>query len=87
MKLLLIILLFLIACEEEKTPCWSISDSLRVEQRVWVLNCIEKANPKSNEEPEDWIEECEDVSIRLYGDLIGPKNSDWGKRNYLYLCL
>ena len=28
------------------------------EQNAWVLGCLEAANPKSDEEPEDWIGEC-----------------------------
>jgi hypothetical protein len=32
----------------------------------FILQCIENANPKSDEEPEDWLYICERMSIDLY---------------------
>jgi hypothetical protein len=30
----------------------------------WLLKCIEAANPMSDEEPEDWIAQCERTGIK-----------------------
>lgn len=30
----------------------------------WMLECIKRANPKSDEEPEDWILQCERTGKR-----------------------
>ncbi len=43
-----------IACSEEE------SDELA----SWILKCVEKANPQSDEEPEDWIRQCERTGKR-----------------------
>lgn len=32
------------------------------ERQAWVLKCIENANPKSDEEPEDWLGMCTRMS-------------------------
>jgi len=36
------------------------------EQSVFILDCIKNANPKSDEEPEDWIYMCKNMSLDLY---------------------
>lgn len=36
------------------------------EQQEWVANCIKDANPKSDEEPEDWIRQCFYTSVKLF---------------------
>lgn len=36
------------------------------ERAHFILQCIENANPKSDEEPEDWIVKCEDISTRTF---------------------
>jgi hypothetical protein len=41
-----------------------------VEARSWVLECLEKANPKADEEPEDMIIQCEITAKRLFGELV-----------------
>ena len=43
-------------CDDESIP-------LRAE---FTLQCIANANPKSDEEPEDWIHQCEDMATELY---------------------
>lgn len=32
----------------------------------FTLQCIENANPKSDEEPEDWLYKCENMAEKLY---------------------
>jgi hypothetical protein len=34
--------------------------------REWILQCIEKANPHSDEEPEDNTAQCEKTAARLF---------------------
>jgi hypothetical protein len=53
------------------TNCMNIADDPRLHYEyecppekndqvaAWVLKCIEVANPKADEEPEDWIRQCE----------------------------
>lgn len=36
-----------------------------VEYRDFVASCIKDANPKSDEEPEDWISQCEQTGKRI----------------------
>ena len=35
-------------------------------QAKFILNCIANANPKSDEEPEDWLPMCEAMAQRMY---------------------
>lgn len=51
---------------------------------AFILSCIESANPKSDEEPEDWIGKCEDMAERTYCtqktvmvEQFKPSNSYW----------
>lgn len=32
---------------------------------TWILKCIKDANPQSDEEPEDWISQCERTGKRI----------------------
>ena len=32
---------------------------------AWVSTCLKDANPKSDEEPEDWIRQCERTGSRI----------------------
>jgi len=34
----------------------------RKERSEFILKCIENANPKSDEEPEDWIKDCQKIA-------------------------
>lgn len=36
------------------------------EQSKFILTCIKNANPKSDEEPEDWLYQCKNISLDLY---------------------
>lgn len=45
---------------------WDCNKSTTEERANFTLQCISNANPKSDEEPEDWILMCEDIANRLY---------------------
>ena len=70
----LILLFSLTACGEdeysthmkEQTICDESSKSKRAN---FILNCIKNANPKSDEEPEDWIKDCQYIAEETYCEL------------------
>ena len=35
----------------------------------FTLHCIDNANPKSDEEPEDWIDMCHEMAVDIYCPL------------------
>jgi len=43
--------------------------STREERSSMILECIRGGNPKSDEEPEDWIGICEEMAERTYCPL------------------
>ena len=43
--------------------------------RAWVLECIGRANPISDEEPEDWIKRCAITVRQLYGRCVKVKDT------------
>ncbi len=45
--------------EEYKTHCDEKSADDRAE---FILQCLKNANPKSDEEPEDWIYQCQNMA-------------------------
>ena len=73
---LTIILLFFLSCNTDQKVGYFVPEEKKDAQRAWILECIEKANPRSDEEPEDWIVQCEDTSLRLYGNLLRVKYTD-----------
>jgi hypothetical protein len=70
----LILLFSLTACGEdeystemkEQAVCDESSKSKRAN---FILSCIKNANPKSDEEPEDWIRECQYIAEQTYCEL------------------
>jgi hypothetical protein len=52
-----------------------------IEHRAsFTLECIKNANPSSDEEPEDWIRECEYMALNLYckkAQFDYYKDKDW----------
>ena len=94
-KLILIsvVALSLVGCGESK-----IVEKIRMERycfdetieaRVsFVLQCVKDSNPMSDEEPEDWIEECSDTAERLYcpkAEVIQVWRVDsLGSSSYMY---
>jgi len=72
-KLLLIsTLALLVGCGEDEsrtvTESRMFCDTQPVKQQVSVftLQCIANANPKSDEEPEDWIRLCKQMAVDLF---------------------
>lgn len=69
---LLVIVMFVLAgCSGEKEiyRVKTVYDcpNDNTEQRVdFILKCIENANPKSDEEPEDWIYMCENMALKAF---------------------
>lgn len=62
----------LVGCDNKSKPTISkyIEDvvdcsKVREQQASFINQCITNANPKSDEEPEDWIRSCEKMSERL----------------------
>ena len=42
------------------------TDCKTTEQSKFVLECIKNGNPKSDEEPEDWIYMCKTMSLSMF---------------------
>ena len=49
--------------KNEKYIC---EDNTVDKRAIFNTECIKNANPKSDEEPEDWIELCENMATRTY---------------------
>ncbi len=47
------------------TPYCSAPEEVAVVS-VWILHCIEKANPKSDEDPEDWVKQCQRTAEEIH---------------------
>jgi len=90
MKYVLIIIGFLVGCgnDENSTskPCYAMPDSLKSDYRSWLISCIEKGNPLSDEEPEDLVLQCEKTGIRAFSKLINLDDRTWGVDYYVYTC-
>lgn len=82
--------------EEERLPYTRLEvhkhcpESSRQERDRFVLKCIENANPRSDEEPEDWIELCGEMGKdihcedRLYRQWYRPIGDYYqGQERYL----
>ena len=72
-RFILIGLLLVVGCEFKKpnvrvrTRKEKICNKNTVNKRKdFILNCIKNANPKSDEEPEDWIYICENISKNVF---------------------
>lgn len=59
-----IAILLAVACEREPKPVPPAAYDPAM--RRWILDCIEKANPHSDEEPEDNTAQCEETATRLF---------------------
>ena len=66
--LLLVPLLFLFACGDEGNWqwTWACKPDTQEKREKFILQCVDKANPHSDEEPEDWIDECGRQAKLLY---------------------
>ena len=71
MKQLLIAALILVACESEPQqkaePVLCKPDTEKLQ--TWMLECIKNGNPKSDEEPEDLVLQCEATAVRMFCGL------------------
>jgi hypothetical protein len=70
----LVLLFALTACGEDEYATYLrqelVCDASSVSQRSdFILTCIKNANPKSDEEPEDWITYCQDMAKETYCEL------------------
>jgi len=77
--LIFFIILLLVGCDDYPKEQTVTEDRLNcaqdtVEARsAFILSCLSKANPKSDEEPEDWIKFCQTMAeetICTYQSLI-----------------
>jgi hypothetical protein len=72
MKILFITLTLLLAltgCGKDYTNYAIEPDCSEVESEPrasFILACLQNANPKSDEEPEDWIRQCETMAENAY---------------------
>ena len=68
---LLVTSLLLVACENPSgetririKTIYECDEQQKKESADFILKCIANGNPKSDEEPEDWIGMCEDMAHR-----------------------
>ena len=61
------------------TAEYSCDGETREQRASFLLKCIDNANPFAEEDPEDWILTCEEVTIRLFCEKIKGFKL-WGKR-------
>ena len=74
-RVVLITLALMLGCEDPpQAPNLTTVLECREEHKEklapWILECIANANPKSDEEPEDWIGRCEGMGRRTLCDQI-----------------
>jgi hypothetical protein len=87
MKRYLFLLFGICACDPDVTDevyptSYQDCAEANVEQRAqFILKCIESANPKSDEEPEDWILLCNQMARDTYcREIRGFFHSVWINR-------
>jgi len=69
--LILSSLLLFVGCSDryyvhDAVTCDKPSKELAAKREKFILTCIKNGNPKSDEEPEDWIGKCENMAVRNY---------------------
>lgn len=67
-------------------PCYTVPDSLKQDHRDFVLACIHNGNPRSDEEPEDLIVQCEASATRMFGDIHDPDRLGQWVHSSVKLC-
>ncbi len=81
--LILLAFLLLAGCNPDEYVAWEnvIPENKKAEAAQWLIDTVEAANPKSDEEPEDSIRQAEKTMIKLYGvPTIGirtERNHKW----------
>lgn len=81
MKYLLVIMLIVINIQagENIRVVETYNQCNKKDQSVFILDCIKNANPKSDEEPEDWIYMCKNMSLDLFCTVSRtPVYYTWG---------
>lgn len=66
---LLLMIVTFFGCNEPGPPRLNYHKECTPEQTeklsTWILECIKNANPLSDEDPEDWISQCERTGKRI----------------------
>lgn len=78
--------IFTYGCLDSNYPIYTESQTMEIycsettinDRSNFILDCIKNANPKSDEEPEDWIKICEEIGESLYCKKI-PAIKYWVK--------
>ena len=70
--IILLVMLILVGCDAIKiqTEEYELTDSARKAFQQWILIGMKNANPKSDEEPEDMIQQLEDTGFKLFGTKV-----------------
>ena len=82
-KLLAIFLSVLLvgACSDQSrviTRVDKVCDKETVDKRAsFILECLNNANPKSDEEPEDWIYMCRRMAEKTYCEMKEVEVTQW----------
>ncbi len=69
-KHIAIVTILALGCGPRTEPASCDTDRMA----VWILECIEKGNPHSDEEPEDATRQCEATAIHLFCGTQCTKN-------------
>jgi hypothetical protein len=72
MSRLVLIAVILAGCSPHvyRTEVRRCDPSTTEKRASFILDCIERANPKSDEEPEDWLYYCQRFATDLYCPLV-----------------
>lgn len=72
------ILVVLMGCdmEPQKAAKLPIAECDTKAMASWILECVEKANPHSDEEPEDNTSQCEATAVHLFCGTNCFKSTD-----------
>ena len=74
--ILIIAVTVLSACDRvrERLRYYSECTAETVDKRAtFILQCISNANPKSDEEPEDWLQKCQVIAEETYCESVQYK--------------
>lgn len=70
-RLALLIAVFVVGCNGQpvRRVVWRQA-AATAEHQEWLLGCIEKGNPMSDEEGEDLVKQCEQTAYRLFAPKL-----------------
>lgn len=71
-KLVIVACLLLLSACEYIHPTNDVQYKKGTEEKAaaFILDCLTNANPLSDEEPEDWIKNCESFAMNMYGEKV-----------------